>query len=275
MDCSPTQRWRARRASYRPSNEPLNPSRYGVELLPGDKLARQFVVLHHYSGSYPAARCRVGLYRRRQLVGVAVFSVPASARVLPKYTGLGNEAAVELGRFVLLDDVPGNGETWFLARAFRALLDALPQIRAVVAFSDPVPRRSAAGQLTLPGHIGTIYQAHNGRHVGRTNRATHWLDASGRVVSPRALSKLRTDDQGAAYAYELLRAAGAPARKPLEDGRAYVRRALRQGPFRTLRHPGCLAYVWPLGRAKKATQRAFADPLPYPKHPRQLALLPP
>ena len=28
---------------------------------------------------------------------------------------------VELGRFVLLDSVAGNGETWFLARSFEIL----------------------------------------------------------------------------------------------------------------------------------------------------------
>jgi hypothetical protein len=29
--------------------------------------------------------------------------------------------AVELGRLVLLDDVPANGESWFIARAFELL----------------------------------------------------------------------------------------------------------------------------------------------------------
>ena len=31
---------------------------------------------------------------------------------------------------------------------------------------------------------------------------------------------------------------GAPARRPLEDARAYLARALAEGEFRRLRHPG-------------------------------------
>ncbi len=261
---TPNQRWRGRRESFRPAGEAFDPSSYGVEPLESDATARAFVEAHHYSGSYPAARSRVGLYRTGgELVGVAVFSVPMSAQVLTKWTGTSD--AVELGRFVLLDDVPGNAESWFLARAFRVVRDELEGLRAVVSFSDPVRRRTSEGELVLPGHVGTIYQAHNGRHVGRTNRATHWLDRDGRVVSNRALSKLRSGSKGAGYAYDVLRSAGAPARLPLEDGRAYVRRALREGPFRSFRHPGNLAYVWAVGRGRKATQRGFRDALPYPK----------
>ena len=106
------QRWRHRRDSYRPAGEPIDPSRYGVEPIADDTTARAFIVAHHYSGSLPAARCRVGLYRTRpfarpELVGVAVFSQPASEAVLPKW--LGTSAGVELGRLVLLDDVPASG----------------------------------------------------------------------------------------------------------------------------------------------------------------------
>lgn len=56
------QRWTRRRDSYRPAGEPIDPSRYGVELI-AEQVARDFVVREHYSGSYPAARCRVGLFR--------------------------------------------------------------------------------------------------------------------------------------------------------------------------------------------------------------------
>jgi hypothetical protein len=41
-------------------------------------------------------------------------------------------------------------------------------VRGVVSFSDPVPRRTAAGDLVFPGHIGTIYQASNAGYLGRT-----------------------------------------------------------------------------------------------------------
>ncbi len=262
------QRWSYRWDSYRPVGEPLDVRRYGVEVLT-EAVARKYIIDHHYSGSYPAARCRVGLFRcGGELVGVAVFSVPAGPKVLKRWLPHlpTSRQGVELGRFVLADDVPGNGETWFLARAFEVLKAELPEVRAVLSFADPMQRVAVDGRVVTPGHVGCIYQAHNGRHVGRTWARTMWLDRDAQVVSERALSKLRTGDRGAAYAYEVLRAAGAPTRQPLEDGRSYVRRALREGPFRRVRHPGNLAYTWPIG--DRRVRRAFPNippARPYPK----------
>ena len=33
---------------------------------------------------------------------------------------------------------------------------ALPEVRAVLAYSDPVRRTSMDGRIVLPGHVGTI-----------------------------------------------------------------------------------------------------------------------
>lgn len=258
-----TQRWRRGRDTYRCAGEPIDPTQYGVEVLPDDRRARAFVVEHHYSGSYPAARCRVGLFRMRALVGVAVFSVPAQAAAIPRWTG--TPAGVELGRFVLLDDVPANGESWFLARAFRALTSALPEVRAVLSYSDPLPRRRGDGSLVTPGHVGVIYQAHNGRFVGRGRAETIWLDREARTVSRRGLSKLRNDERGADGVYRRLLELGAPRMLPGEQASDYVSRALREGPFRAMRHPGCLAYVWSLGRGRATTEQRFPPRLPNPR----------
>lgn len=271
MPLRPCQRWRERRDSYRPAGEPIDPGRYGVELLE-ERPAKAFVCAHHYSGSYPAARLRVGLYRaagaarRAELVGVAVFSVPAQPRVIPRYLP-GSAAGVELGRFVLLDDVPANGETWFLARAFRALHAALPEVAGVVSYSDPVRRAAADGLVVTPGHVGTIYQAFNGTYLGRSRGETLVLDPRGRALSRRALSKIRLEERGAGYAYEQLLAAGAPARRPLEDGAEYVERALAEGPFRRLKHPGNHVYAW----AFTADVRRGLDGETYPKRSTEAA----
>jgi len=257
------QRWYKRMAMYRPEGEPFDPSRYTVAPVPF-KEARAFVQTHHYSGSYPADRCRVGLYDGASLVGVAVFSVPMNQRVIPRWTGQAPQDGVELGRFVLIDEVPGNGESWFLARAFRLLCEQIPEVKAVMSCSDPVPRRTEGGDLVMPGHVGCIYQAHNGRFVGRTSRKTLILDPAGRVMSARALSKIRNGERGSAYSYEMLTGMGAPKRKALESGRDYVKRALAEGPFTRIRHPGNLVYVWPLGakRQRRATVRGVSAPLP-------------
>jgi hypothetical protein len=270
------QRWTHGHDSYRPAGEPIDPSRYGVEVLPDDTRARAFVERHHYSGSYPAARVRVGLYRMAELVGVAVFSVPAQVAAIPHWTG--TTAGVELGRFVLVDDVPANGETWFLARAFRVLEQELPDVRAVLSYSDPMPRRRGDGSLVTPGHVGTIYQAHNGRHLGRARAEALVLDRDARTVSRRGLSKLRNDERGAGAVYRRLVEAGAPARNPGETAGSYVDRALREGPFRKVKHPGNLVYVWAVGDRRRETLRGFGAAQPFPRRdtdPRseQLALL--
>lgn len=261
MTATSCQRWRERRDSYRPAGEPIDPTRYGVEVVE-ERDARRFVVAHHYSASFVAARLSVGLYQTRawitpELVGVAVFSVPAGPAVLARW--FDDVAAVELGRLVLLDEVPANGETWFVARAFRALRRALPDVRGVLSFSDPVQRVSADGRVVVPGHIGTVYQALNGAHLGRSTPRTLILAPDGSILSERALSKLRTGDRGADYTYALLRRWGALGRRLDEPGADYVRRALADRDlFRRVRHPGCLAYGWRLDGAKLASR-------PYPK----------
>jgi hypothetical protein len=270
------QRWMRGREAWRPAGELFVPTRHAVELL--DELdAKSFVCEHHYSGTYPAARVRVGLFRAgcgaaRSLAGVAVFSVPMQGHVIPKYTGLEALAGVELGRFVLLDEVEGNGETWFLRRAFALLQERRPQVRAVVSYADPLRRLDGAGRAVTPGHIGIIYQAHNARYMGRARASMLILDQAGRTIPQRALAKLRHDEKGAAYVYSRLRLAGAPPRRPLEPGPDYVARAIADGPFRTIKHPGNHTYAWPLGSTRTRTELLlhFAPAVRYPKPERGL-----
>ena len=147
-------------------------------MIDSDKVAKAFVVEHHYSGSYPAARERVGLYRGAQLVGVAVFSIPAQPKALDVLPGE-RETCVELGRFVLLDEVAANGESWFLARCFE-LLRGLGYT-GVVSFSDPVPR-VVAGEVLFGGHVGRVYQATNASYLGRSAARTLRLLPDGAVA---------------------------------------------------------------------------------------------
>lgn len=271
-----TQRWLLRRERWRPRGELFNAARHSAEVLDeGD--AKRFTVDHHYSGSYPAARFRVGLFRsgcshRHGLAGVAVFSVPMNGASLPKYCGVPVTAGAELGRFVLLDEVEANGETWFLGQAFALLVSHRPELLAVLSYADPIPRVDQTGATLTPGHVGTIYQAFNGRYTGRSAPRLLTLTQDGRTVSPRALSKLRNGERGAGHVYSMLRAAGAPARSPLEQDAAYVERALREGPFRRFAHPGNHRYAWPLGdrRRRHRLLSSFASSQPYPKQGRAL-----
>jgi hypothetical protein len=250
------QRWRAGRDHYRPAGEVIRPVEYEVAEI-SEAIAKAFVVEHHYSKSYPAARFRFGLYRRGALAGVAVYSHPCNDRVLTRTFGVPATEAVELGRFVLLDEVPGNGETWFLARTFARLRS---EVAGVVSFSDPVARSSAAGLVVFPGHIGTIYQAHNAAYLGRGTARTLRLLPDGRVLSARSLQKVRAVERGWRYAVEQLVGAGAPAPTSGEDLSPWLARALR-AVTRTIRHPGNHRYAWAFSRAlaRRLERR------PYPK----------
>lgn len=261
------QRWRGGRDRYRPAGETFDPARASVQVI-SETDARGFVTEHHYSSSYPAARFRVGLFLKERfesdrLAGVAVFSVPMSQGVIPHhFVGLEPRRGVELGRLVLLDDVAANGESWFVARAFRALRGALAEVDGVLSYSDPIERRNAAGELVKRGHVGTVYQALNAIYLGRARKRVDIIAQDGRAVSQRSLSKLRNDEVGAAYAYQQLLQMGAPSRLRLEGGREYAERALREGGFRLQRHPGNHTYAWWIGDARR---RPAWQPMAYPK----------
>lgn len=258
------QRWRDRRDSYRPAGETIRTAEYEVAPV-GEREAKAFIVAHHYSRSYPAARFRCGLYRGGALAGVAVFSVPARAAVLTNVFATGSAMdSVELGRFVLLDSVPGNGETWFLARCFELL--RAEQLVGVLSFSDPMPRR-VDGVVVFPGHLGTIYQAHNACYLGRATARVLRLLPDGTVFSERAWSKVRSGERGWTYAVELLVRHGAQAPRCLGAGvpdldelRPWLRAVV--GGLTRLRHPGNHRYGWALQRGAR---RFLAGAGSYPK----------
>lgn len=253
---NPCQRWRDGRTSYRPAGEVIDPRRFEVASIDQDGPARAFVEANHYAGTYPAARARFGLYQGPELVGVAVFSVPMRPEVLRPFPV---DVAAELGRFVLLDHVPGNGESWFLARC----LDVLRRRgwAGIVALSDPCPRPAADGAITFRGHVGTIYQAASAIYAGRATARTLRLLPDGRTFSDRAAQKIRGREVGWHYAVEQLRAVGAPA--PGDDLRAWLRLWLPR-VTRPLRHPGNHRYLLPLDRSAR---RLCPASLPFPKLP--------
>lgn len=255
------QRWRDRRGTYRPLGELFEPARHEVALMPGESEAKAFVNGHHYSGSFPSARLRVGLYERGAgLVGVAVFSHPVQVSIFDALP-CPREESVELGRVVLLDRVRSNGESWFLARAFE--LARAAGFSGALMDSDPHPRVTADGTTVFAGHIGNIYQASNAVYIGRTPRKTVRLLPDGRTLSNRAIQKIRGRERGWRYASELL-ASYDRSVEPLteaEDSHAWLWRILPR-LTRTVRHPGNHRYLVGLDRA---TRRHLPTSLPYPK----------
>ncbi|MFB8290197.1 Mom family adenine methylcarbamoylation protein [Kitasatospora purpeofusca] len=249
------QRWQGRRHSFRHVSEGgFDARRYVVEVLP-EKAAKEFVVEHHYSGSFPSARFRFGLYDigddEARLCGVAVFGVPVTAAVLtrPLPDLQPYVESVECSRFVLTDACPANSESWFLARCFDELL--VHGVRGVVSFADPVPRRDASGTLVAVGHVGTIYQATNAVYMGRATPRTMKLLPNGAVLNARMLQKVRRQEQGHEYAERLLTRLGAPAPRAGADPKEWLREALVAVGARNQRHRGVHRYVYRLGRNRR------------------------
>lgn len=274
------QRWYEKRDSYRREGETFQPLDYEVAPL-SMKEAKAFVLRHHYSNSYPSCRFRYGLYlrygnfpqlaeRRRtwkpsetsldQLVGVAVFSTPMARQVLTNVFPGDFRESVELGRFVLLDCVPSNAESWFKARC-RELL-RLERIIGIVSFSDDQPRTTSEGKTVFAGHIGTIYQASNAIYLGRGRSRILRLLPDGSVFSERAWSKLRNGERGWTYASDILVKHGADAptgAKTVGDLREWVDFWLPQ-LTRPLKHRGNHKYAWALD------PKVILPPsLPYPR----------
>ena len=267
------QRWTSGRSSYRPTGEPFDPRAYEVAAIPDDTAARRFVQDHHYSSSFPAARFRYGLYSRLgDLVGVAVFSNPARPEVTTNWMHGDAIEHVELGRFVLLDHVRANAESWMIARCFERLRGE--GVVGVVSFSDPCPRVLDGGpgrgpERVFAGHIGTIYQATNAVYAGRSRARTLRLLAGGpmrgRVFSDRTAAKLRAGDRGHAGAAAQLVAAGAPPPTSTEPQalRAWADLWIPRVCV-PLRHKGNHRYLHPLRRGV-LNGRAEREKQPYPK----------
>lgn len=257
MNVDVGQRWTEKQMRWVPRRALFDKRGYEVAEIPGDAVARDFVLAHHYSGSLPAARFRFGLYRAGQLHGVAVFSVPCRNEVLTKVFPGDPMASIELGRLVLLDEVAFNGESWFVSRCWPTL--ARSGIRGVVSFSDPMRRTSIAGHVVMPGHIGGIYQALGARFWGRAKARILRLLPDGTVFSERAMSKVRLREKGWEYAARQLVEAGAPA--PTEVNSVWLRIALASAT-RPLRHPGNFRYLFAVDRA---VPTVYGPTLQYPK----------
>jgi hypothetical protein len=260
------QSWR------RPEDGGFDAARYGAAEISEDE-AKRYVLSRHYSGTYPAARLRYGLYDlvgpNPVLCGAAVLSVPASRRVLTLiFPGLEPyQESLELGRFVLDDSVPANGESWFLAQAFR--LAALAGLRGVVSFSDPLPRRRADGTVIMPGHVGTIYQASNSAYTGRGTPRTLTVLPDGTVFSDRAAQKIRAQDRGHAYAERQLTSLGASPIRAGQSPAGWLADALAAVGAYPVRHRGPHRYAFRLGAnpRDRAAVAVAIRPAPYPKAP--------
>lgn len=253
METSRSQRWRDRRARWTDDTETVEPRRYSVDVV-DEANARAFITEHHYLGTFPAAQLSVGMFGRgAALEGVAVFAVPTTPSVITAHTGFADpQAGCVLARLILLDQVPQNGESHFVARAFRLLRAERPRIESVVSYSDPEA-----------GHVGRVYAALSAAHRAVTPPRTT-LQIAGVTISGRTLSKLRLGERGHAGAIDRIVALGAPKPAIGETPAQWLDRLVREHHLTRQRRRGLFAYCFELTR--KARRRGRRLPrLPYPR----------
>jgi len=265
------QRWQHPRYSV------FTPGRYGVKVI-DVKVARPFVVACHYSHAWLAPKLCYGMFDlaegAERLVGAAVLSIPVKAVAEKSFPGLVPfYESVELGRFVLLDAVPANGESWFLAEVLR--LAGQTGIRGITSFADPVPRTTLAtegnpAEIIFGGHIGKVYgQCMNLPYTGTSGKSIKILMPDGRIFNEQARSKLLGRRQGWQYAAAFLQSYGARELTPDEDTRAYLDEALVKTQARRLKHSGCHRFHAITGPTKRI-RAAVKIGLPLLPAPRRL-----
>lgn len=115
---------------------------YTIQTIPA-KTAKTFVLTWHYSRSMPASKVCYGLYRGVELIGAAVYGLPAM-----RHQALCYDCDIELRRLCLVDNTPKNAESRFIGLTLKALRKQ--GYRAVLSLADPEH-----------AHQGTIYRASN------------------------------------------------------------------------------------------------------------------
>lgn len=130
---------------------------YTVRII-AQKIAKPYIIEHHYSHTYPAGCVNLGLFLEDELIGVIVFGLSCQAKMASSIvTILKQYDYYELQRLHIMDCTPSGAESWFISKAFDWLKTNKPNIVMLVSFADP-----------YEGHEGTVYQATNWNYVGKT-----------------------------------------------------------------------------------------------------------
>lgn len=129
----------------------------------------------HYTGTAPPGyRVALEFVEKRERVGAMLLGRPTSRELDP-------QEWLELTRMFFLDEAPRNTESRGLAMMRRWVRVWMPQVRGLLAYSDPAV-----------GHEGTVYRADGWAAFGRTrNSKIGWRNRPGRRLTERPSRKLR------------------------------------------------------------------------------------
>lgn len=258
MEVDFTQRWRDRKALFLQRRVFFNPRHHDIEKIPV-KIAAAWIIKHHYLGSFPSATACYGIFRRGELSGVAVLGTAQHKNTIPNVFGpFHDKDCLLLQRFALEDALEFNAESYFLARV-RALLKR-DGYCGILTMSDETPKTDALGNVTFPGHIGTIFKSDNAVYLGRSDKSDEYLFADGNVLSNRSFSKLVNNESGWNYMAQRFEKYGAnkcpqSASEKREWGFYWRERLTRKQ-----KNHGKLRYAWSLH-----PKIVLPASLPYPR----------
>jgi hypothetical protein len=182
----------------------------GYEVHPIDSPTALAIVKknHYLHRAAPASHC-FGLFDEMlNLVGVAIYGIPASPSLCRGLAGEDEaESVLELTRLWIADWTPKNAESFLISRT----LKELPLGKdLIVSFAE-----------IAAGHAGTIYQATNWLYTGLSDRHVEWLldgekpkqhtrhlfDQYGGVDGAKAVlgDRLQRSERGRKHRYVFLR----------------------------------------------------------------------
>lgn len=258
MEVDFTQRWRERRASFLQRQNFFNPRLHEVEKVPA-KIAAAWIIKHHYLGSFPSATICYGILRRGELAGIAVLGTAQHKNTIPNVFGPAHaNDCLLLQRFALEDVLEFNAESYFLARV-RASLKREGYC-GILTMSDETPKTDALGNITFPGHIGTIFKSDNAVYLGRSAKSNEYLFADGRVLSNRSFSKLVNNESGWKYISEKFESYGASKCPQATSEKREWGFYWRDRLTRKQQNSGKLRYAWSLH-----PKIFLPQSLPYPR----------
>lgn len=242
MEVDFTQRWRERKALFLQRQVFFNPRLHEIEKIPS-KLAAKWIIKHHYLGSFPSATICYGIFRQGNLSGVAVLGTAQHKNTIPNVFGASHARdCLLLQRFALLDALEFNAESYFLAR-IRALLKREGYC-GILTMSDETAKTDLLGNITFPGHIGTIFKSDNAVYLGRSAKSVEYLFADGSILSNRSFSKLVNNESGWNYMARKFEDCGASKCPAAGDERREWGFFWRNQLTRKQQNTGKLRYAW-------------------------------
>jgi hypothetical protein len=143
--------------------------------------AANFVREHHYSKVMPKLNKEVfGLFHEDRLVGCITFGwgVRPKDTIANLFPSLDTKDYREIGKLCLLDEMPKNTESRFIAGSMKFLKMKRPELSVVFTWAD-----------AIWGKPGYIYQASNFWFGGSAASEAYRVDATKTRLHPRQLRK--------------------------------------------------------------------------------------